>query len=627
MCGLAGIAVRHGAPPPDRGRVAAAIEALHHRGPDGSDAHVTDRIALAHTRLAIIDVDGGAQPLANEDGSVITVYNGEIWNFPELRRELEQHGHRFRTHCDTEALVHGYEEWGDRLPEHLNGMFAFAIWDESAGRLLLARDRMGKKPLYVAETDAGLAFGSDLRSVVLVTGRRPALDRARVAEFLFQRYTNAPRTLVEGIDKLPPGGALSYDGERIRQWAYWTPADDAEPIGPAELRGLLLDAARRRLMSDVPVGVLLSGGIDSAVVAGLLREAGANGLASFTVGYDDPLYDERALARRVAQRHGTEHHELVVGPDDFLRALPRLAWYRDEPIAEPSEVPLFLLAEHAARHVKVVVSGDGGDELFGGYPKYRAERLLGLPTGVPAVACRLGVAARRARPSHRRLGRAAETLRIRDQLLRWASWFRTFDSAELRSLLHPTLAPTAADAALVQPLRAQLAPYAHLDPGRRMLLGDVLTYLPDNMLLRSDKVLMAASLEGRMPLLDHRIVERTVATPAAERSSLRRPKALLRRATSDLVPTEVASAPKRGFTVPVARFLLQTGSRPLQRLVLSDRALDRGLFDPGVLKRLVGGNGGRDEELKVFSLAALELWLRTNVDDVTSHPPQTVEPG
>jgi asparagine synthase (glutamine-hydrolysing) len=627
MCGLAGIAVRRGAPPPDRVRITAAIEALHHRGPDGSGAHVTDRIALAHTRLAIIDVEGGAQPLANEDGSVITVYNGEIWNFPELRRELEQHGHRFRTHCDTEALVHGYEEWGDRLPEHLNGMFAFAIWDERAGRLLLARDRMGKKPLYVAETDAGLAFGSDLRSVALVTGRRPALDRDRVAEFLFQRYTNAPHTLVEGIDKLSPGRALSYDGERVRRWAYWTPADDAEPIGPDELRELLLDAARRRLMSDVPVGVLLSGGIDSAVVAGLLREAGANGLASFTVGYDDPLYDERALARRVARRHGTEHHELVVGPDDFLRALPRLAWYRDEPIAEPSEVPLFLLAEHAARYVKVVVSGDGGDELFGGYPKYRAERLLGLPTGVPAVACRLGVAALRARPSHRRLGRAAETLRIRDQLLRWASWFRTFDAAELRSLLHPTLAPTATDAALVEPLRAQLAPYAHLDTGRRMLLGDVLTYLPDNMLLRSDKVLMGASLEGRMPLLDHRIVERTVATPAAQRSSLRLPKALLRRATSDLVPAEVASAPKRGFTVPVARFLLQNDSRPLQRLVLSHRALDRGLFDPGVLKRLVGGNGGRDEELKVFSLAALELWLRANVDDVTPHPPQTVEPG
>ena len=627
MCGLAGIAVRRGAAPPERGRIDAAIAALHHRGPDGSGSHLTDRIALAHTRLAIVDVEGGAQPLANEDGSVLTVYNGEIWNFPELRRELEHLGHRFRTHCDTEALVHGYEEWGDCLPERLNGMFAFAIWDERRGRLLLSRDRMGKKPLYVTETDGGLAFGSDLRSVALVTGQQPVLDRERVAEFLFQRYSGAPHTLVQGVEKLPPGHALTFDGERVERRAYWRPATDAAPLEPNDLRELLRDSARRRLMSDVPLGVLLSGGVDSAVVLGLLREAGADGLASFTVGYDDPLYDERAVARRVAQLHGTEHHELVVGPHEFIAALSRLAWFRDEPIAEPSEVPLFLLAEHAARHVKVVLTGDGGDELFGGYPKYRAERLLGLPTGLPALACRLGVAALGTRPSHRRLGRAAETLRIRDQLVRWASWFRTFDPTEIRALLHPSLAQSASTAALVEPLRTQLAPYAHVDPGRRMLLGDVLTYLPDNMLLRSDKVLMGASLEGRMPLLDHRIVERAVATPAAKRSSLRRPKALLRRATADLVPAEVASAPKRGFTVPVARFLLQNDSRPLQRLILSERSLDRGLFDPGVLKRLVGGNGGRDEELKVFSLAALELWLRTNVDAVTPHPPETVGPG
>ena len=627
MCGLAGIAVRRGTAPPERGRIDAAIAALHHRGPDGSGSHLTDRIALAHTRLAIVDVEGGAQPLANEDGSVLTVYNGEIWNFPELRRELEQLGHRFWTHCDTEALVHGYEEWGDCLPERLNGMFAFAIWDERRGRLLLSRDRMGKKPLYVTETDGGLAFGSDLRSVALVTGQQPVLDRERVAEFLFQRYSGAPHTLVQGVEKLPPGHALTFDGERVKRRAYWRPATDAAPLEPNDLRELLRDSARRRLMSDVPLGVLLSGGVDSAVVLGLLREAGADGLASFTVGYDDPLYDERAVARRVAQLHGTEHHELVVGPHEFTAALSRLAWFRDEPIAEPSEVPLFLLAEHAARHVKVVLTGDGGDELFGGYPKYRAERLLGLPTGLPALACRLGVAALGTRPSHRRLGRAAETLRIRDQLVRWASWFRTFDPTEIRALLHPSLAQSASTAALVEPLRTQLAPYAHVDPGRRMLLGDVLTYLPDNMLLRSDKVLMGASLEGRMPLLDHRIVERAVATPAAKRSSLRRPKALLRRATADLVPAEVASAPKRGFTVPVARFLLQNDSRPLQRLILSERSLDRGLFDPGVLKRLVGGNGGRDEELKVFSLAALELWLRTNVDAVTPHPPETVGPG
>jgi asparagine synthase (glutamine-hydrolysing) len=572
--------------------------------------------------LSIVDVEGGAQPLRNEDGSVLTVYNGEIWNFPELRRELEQAGHRFRTRCDTEVLVHGYEEWGAGLPERLNGMFAFALWDERRERLLLARDRVGKKPLYVSRTADGVAFGSDLRSVLIVGGIRPVLDEERVAEFLFQRYVTSPATLVRGVEKLPPGHLLEYDRERVVRREYWSVSDGAEPLDPDDLRELLRDSARRRLMSDVPLGVLLSGGIDSAAVAGLLREAGAADLASFTVGFDDPLYDERALARVTARRHGTDHHELVVGRGDFVSALPSLAWFRDEPIAEPSEVPLFLLSQFTARYVKVVLSGDGGDELFGGYPKYRAERILALPTGLPALACRLGVRALRLRPSHRRLGRAAETLEIGDPLLRWASWFRTFAAPEIAELLRPELAASASASALVEPLRSRLEPYGRLDPARRMLIGDLLTYLPENMLLRSDKVLMSASLEGRMPLLDYRIVERATATPAAQRSSIRSPKALLRRATQDLVPEEIASAPKRGFTVPVARFLLSEEEQPLQKLILSERALDRGIFDVEGLKRVVRGTQGSDHELKLFTLGALELFLRTNVDTVAIEPPQ-----
>ena len=297
MCGLAGIVVRRGGAPPSRERINEAVKALRHRGPDGSGSYVTEAVGLAHTRLSIVDVEGGAQPLRNEDGTVVTVYNGEIWNFPELRRELEQAGHRFRTRCDTEVLVHGYEEWGAGLPARLNGMFAFALWDERRERLLLARDRVGKKPLYVSRTADGVAFGSDLRSVLIVGGIRPALDEERVAEFLFQRYVTSPATLVQGVEKLPPGQLLEYDRERVVRREYWSVSDGAEPLEPGDLRELLRDSARRRLMSDVPLGVLLSGGIDSAAVAGLLREAGAADLASFTVGFDDPLYDERALAR------------------------------------------------------------------------------------------------------------------------------------------------------------------------------------------------------------------------------------------------------------------------------------------------------------------------------------------
>src|SRR5215210_15779 len=351
MCGIVGVVRAGGVEPADRDRVATAVEALRHRGPDANGVHAEPRCVLGHTRLSIVDLAGGRQPMRNEDGSVLAVFNGEIWNHLELRRRLEQHGHRFATRSDTEVLVHGYEEWGDRLPSHLNGMFAFAIWDGRRERLLVARDRLGKKPLYVAELDRGLVFGSDARSVLLAGGRKPEVDAAHLGEFLFQRYVGAPRTVFKGVSRLEPGHLATFEDGRKEIRRYWSV--DPEPerdVAPEELRALLLDAVSKRLMSDVPLGVLLSGGVDSASVLGLMREAGAGSLSSFTIGFDDPLYDERPLARLAAAGAETEHHELVVGPEDFLAALPRLAWYRDEPLAETSEVPLLLLAELAGRH-------------------------------------------------------------------------------------------------------------------------------------------------------------------------------------------------------------------------------------------------------------------------------------
>ena len=393
MCGIVGIVRAGGVQPADRDRVAKAVEALRHRGPDANGVHAEPRCVLGHTRLSIVDLAGGRQPMRNEDGSVLAVFNGEIWNHLELRRQLEQQGHRFATRSDTEVLVHGYEEWGDRLPSHLNGMFAFAIWDGRSQRLLLARDRLGKKPLYVAELDRGLVFGSDARSVLLAGGRKPEVESEHLGEFLFQRYVGGPRTLFKGISRLEPGHVATFEDARKQIRRYWSVDPQPErDVAPEELRPLLLDAVAKRLMSDVPLGVLLSGGVDSASVLGLMREAGASSLSSFTIGFDDALYDERPLARVAAASAETDHHELVVGAEDFLAALPRLAWYRDEPLAETSEVPLLLLAELAGRHVKVVLSGDGGDEVFGGYPKYRAERLLRMgPAGSTCTsACRQG---------------------------------------------------------------------------------------------------------------------------------------------------------------------------------------------------------------------------------------------
>jgi asparagine synthase (glutamine-hydrolysing) len=627
MCGICGMVAARGQPAPARANVERAVAALRHRGPDDKGYYAEGPAAFGQTRLAIIDLERGDQPMPNEDGTVVAVYNGEIWNHLALRLELERAGHVFRSRSDTEVLVHGWEEWGEGLLERLDGMFAFALWDAGRGRLLLGRDRTGKKPLYVAETEAGLAFGSDARSVLLVSGREPELAMEHVPELLFQRYVGAPRTLFRGIRRLRPGAYLLYDGEDAAERTYWSvQADPVARLDPVELRALLRDAAARRLMSDVPLGVLLSGGVDSAAVLGLMREAGAGAVASFTIGFDEPLYDEREAARITATRFGTDHHELVVGSDDFLAALPRLAWFRDDPVAEPSEVPLLLLAELAGRHVKVVLSGDGGDELFGGYPKYRAERLL--RAGGRAAAAALGLAGRLAarRPSHRRLDRAVETAAIRDEILRWASWFRTFSPVELSRLVAPDLVEAASAERLTRPLNERLAPYAHVDAGRRMLLGDLFTYLPDNMLLRADKVLMGASVEGRMPLLDVGVVERAVRAPASQRAGLRHPKAILREALGGLVPEAVLRLPKRGFPVPVASLLLDRGGATLERLLLSERTLGRGLLRPDEVRSLVNGEGmTAARELKLFTLASLEFFLRTNVDRVRLTPPESLE--
>jgi asparagine synthase (glutamine-hydrolysing) len=624
MCGIVGYVSAHGAPPPRRQLVETAVSALTHRGPDGSGFYHTDCVSLGHTRLSIIDVADGFQPMSNEDRSVWTIYNGEIWNYRDVRRRLETVGHAFATKCDTEVIVHGYEEWGEDVVSHLDGMFAFAVWDDTRQRLLLGRDRMGKKPLYVRHSADGLAFGSDARSVLIAAGQSPRVATDRVAEFLFQRYVNAPYTMFAGVEKLPPATTLLYDRETSRSHAYWALQQDVadEIVTPEKLRALLRDAVQKRLMSDVPLGVFLSGGIDSAAVLGLMRELGREAVAAFTIGFEDPAFDERPAARASADLHGADWYSLAVGPDDFVDALPRLSWYRDEPMAEPSEIPLLLLSEFASEHVTVVLSGEGGDELFGGYPKYRAERLLAL--GSVAAAALRGAAKVKARtPSHRAFDRAVETMGIVDPLLRWASWFRSFDADEVRALIAGDGVTT--DEALTRALAARLSAYSGLDHGRQMLVGDLLTYLPDNLLLRADKVTMAASLEGRMPLLDRTVVETIHKLPFGRRAGLRKSKSVLREAVDDLVPSGSLRQAKRGFPVPVGRLVTERRSLP-QRLLLSDRCLERGLLRPDAVRRLVNeSNHATARDLKLFTLCALELWLRTNVDDLRLAPPQALE--
>jgi asparagine synthase (glutamine-hydrolysing) len=627
MCGIVGIAWAPSATPPDTAGLEAAVHALSHRGPDACSFHRGRNVALGHTRLSIIDVADGFQPMANEDSSVWTIYNGEIWNYADLRRRLERAGHVFRTRCDTEVLVHGYEEWGDDVVHELDGMYAFAVWDDRHGRLLLARDRLGKKPLYVHVGAELVAFGSDARSVLLAAGLTPRVDEERIAQFLFQRDVNSPHTMFAEVEKLPPATRFTYDGTSVERSSYWSlSAEGTEPLTTTRLRSLLRTAVEKRLMSDVPLGVYLSGGVDSAAVLGLMREAGMEDVAAFTIGFDDPVYDERPWAEQTARFHGADWHSVVVAAEDFVQALPRLAWYRDEPIAEPSEIPLLLLSEFATQHVTVALSGEGGDELFGGYPKYRAERVLRATGQVGAAALR-SLAAISRRPTHRALDRAVETTAIRDESLRWASWFRSFSPAQISSVLAPGVPRPLSEDSFAEPLRALLAPYAGLDAGRRMMVGDLLSYLPDNLLLRADKVMMGASIEGRMPFLDRTLVESVHRLALARRAGVRSAKQILREAVADLVPRSVLSQPKRGFPVPVSRLLVADRMRLPERLLLSSRSLDRGIFDPDAIRRFVldDTSSGRGRDLQLFTLCSLELWLRVNVDELRLAPPDSLE--
>jgi asparagine synthase (glutamine-hydrolysing) len=627
MCGIVGVVDARGIPHGTEKGVRMAVEALRHRGPDDNGVWTDPNCVLGHTRLSIIDVVGGTQPMQNEDGLVVAIFNGEIWNYQDLRKSLIAAGHVFTSASDTEVLVHGYEEWGVELPKHLDGMFAFAVWDISRKRLLLARDRLGKKPLALVRTEQGLSFASDARAALLAANKKPELAEEVVPEFLFQRYVDAPRTLLRGVEKLQPGHLAVFESGQLHIRTYWQLNDDAtRPLPEQDLRALLETAVERRLMSDVPLGALLSGGVDSALVASLMNARGLHGFPTFTIGFDNSLYDERALAALTARSLGTDHYELLMRSEDLVQALPRLVWARDEPMAEPSEIPLLLLAEFAARHVKVVLSGDGGDELFGGYPKYRLDRLLRAHL-VPRGALRLAkpLAARKA--SHRRFGRALAAAAIRDDIVRWSGWFRSFSAEELGPLLMPGLRPLSTEAALAEPLRSRLVPFTNLDATRRMIVGDLLTYLPDNMLARGDKVMMAASLEGRMPLLDRDVVERVHSAPGGDRVGLRSGKRMLRNVAQGLVPDAVLAAGKKGFPVPVSSLLLHGPERLAEHILLSERALSRGLYDPAKLTELVKQPAADSSTagLQLFTLLSLELWLRANVDSVTLTPPSDME--
>jgi asparagine synthase (glutamine-hydrolysing) len=611
VCGICGIASASGAVDPTR--LASMSATLVHRGPDSDGSVIDGAVGLAARRLSIVDLETGDQPIANEDGSIHVVQNGEIYNYRELRVELERAGHRFRTHGDTEVLVHLYEQEGDAFAGRLRGMFAVALWDAPRRRLVLARDRFGIKPLYYRREGDGLAFASELRALP-----RGEIDLDALDAFLAFNSIPAPLSIFRGTRKLPAGHVLVWEGgePRLERFARPAPAREArqddEGFLAEELRARLRDSVRAHLVADVPVGVLLSGGVDSSALAALAAAETSEPLRTFSIGFEERSFDELGDARLVAERYGTRHRELVLRPDAAL-LLPALAAAFDEPFADSSALPTYLVSQLAAEDVKVALSGEGGDELFGGYYTYVADRL----------AERVGWAAPLARPLVELLpsssARASFDYRAKrfvrgaalPPLERHHAWKEIF-SVDLRA----ELTGRRSDFDPVEVLRARFAETEGAPLLARLQDVDLGVYLADDLLVKTDRASMAHSLEARVPYLDPLVAGFALSLP--ERAKVRgfRKKVLLRRAVEPLLPREVVHGRKRGFSIPAAAWL-RGELEPFARETLSAATLERqGFFRPEAVTRLVDAHVGRREDLsrQLWGLLAFTLWYEHHVE-------------
>jgi len=613
VCGICGLASRTGTADPERLRAMSAT--LVHRGPDSDGELVDGPVGLAARRLSIIDLAGGDQPIANEDGTVHVVQNGEIYNFRELRAELERAGHRFSTRCDTEALVHLYEEHGEGFADRLRGMFAVAIWDSRRRRLVLARDRYGIKPLYYRDDNGELAFASELRALP-----RGEVDLDSLEGFLAFNSVPAPYSIFAGTLKLPAGHLLVWeDGvTRVERYARPAPvpASEVRKENPAELaeelRARMRDSVRAHLIADVPVGVLLSGGVDSSLLAALAAQESGEPVHTFSIGFEERSFDELDDARSVAAMYGTRHEELVVRPDAAL-LLPRLAETFDEPFADSSALPTYLVSELAARHVKVALSGEGGDELFGGYYTYAAD-LLALRIGRLAplarpVVERLPSSSRKASLDYKakRFVRGASL----PPLERHHAWKEIF-SADFRAEL--TGRRSAFDP--VDVLRARFAETEGAELLARLQDVDLGTYLVDDLLVKTDRASMAHSLEARVPYLDPVVTGLALALPTRLKIRGLQKKLLLRQTAAPLLPRKIVYGRKRGFSIPAAAWL-RGDLAPFARDVLAPDTLRRqGYFRPEPVTRLLDRHVAGEEDLsrQLWGLLGFTLWHQHHVE-------------
>jgi asparagine synthase (glutamine-hydrolysing) len=613
MCGICGLVANGGGP--DREALEAMNSTLRHRGPDSAGMVVNGPVGLAARRLSIIDLETGDQPIANEDRSVHVVQNGEIYNHAQLRAELEAQGHRMRTdHSDTEVLVHLYEQHGPAFAERLRGMFAVAIWDSRKRRLVLARDRFGIKPLHWARlADGGLAFGSELKCMLPAPGFSREIDAEAVEAFLAFNSIPAPLTIYKSARKLPPGHYLVWEegseDVTIERYARELPSTTPRAAQPGDVLEALRDSVRAHLVSDVPVGVMLSGGVDSAALAALAATESGERIHTFSIGFEEQGFDETARARLVAERYGTEHHELMVRPN-AVDLLPKLAEAFDEPFADSSALPTWLVSELAASHVKVAMSGEGGDELFGGYYTYVADllaprvgRLAAL--GRPLIE-RLPSSSKRAASFDYKAKRFARAAAL-PPLERHHGWKEIFDADARRALLTRDRAKGSDPLGIYREHYAETAGAPEL---ARLQELDLNVYLPSDLLVKTDRASMAHSLEARVPFLDKAVSDVALALPTSQKVRGFDKKRLLRKALEPLLPREVTRGRKQGFSIPASAWL-RGELEPFAREVLSPaRVREQGWFDPDVVTAIVDRHvaGREDLSRQIWGLMAFSLW-------------------
>ncbi|MBX3443907.1 MAG: asparagine synthase (glutamine-hydrolyzing) [Planctomyces sp.] len=653
MCGIAGAAWTERGLPLPTDALARMTAAIAHRGPDDSGdywsadsrgaqdgAPTRPGCALGFRRLSIIDLAAGHQPLSNEDGSVWIVFNGEIYNYRELRQDLEARGHRFSTHTDTETIVHLYEEHGIDCVRRLRGMFALALWDAGRQRLLLARDRIGKKPLFYTHADGRLVFASELKSLLQLADIPREVDPEAVDLYLTYQYVPHPRSILKGVHKLSPGHVAVFERGALDVRRYWRPpyddADAGDLADPAlqecrrwsaadwtsHLRRTLTDAVRLRMRSDVPIGAFLSGGIDSTITAGLMQSLSDRPILTFSIGFPIPQFDERRFARDAAQRLGTEHHEYVVEPS-ALESLPRLSWHYDEPFGDSSAIPTMYLAEVTRRQVTVSLSGDGGDELFAGYDRYEAVRLArladrlpqflrnvfgwGLWQKIPTSSAQMSFGRR----AKRFLGGLSESPERR-----YLKWVGMFDRDRRQDLYTPEFRRRIEGFDSGRFLLDCYAMCVDRDFVTRTTCADLLSYLPCDILTKVDIASMAHSLEVRCPFLDHHVVELAARMPIELKQRGGRGKRILIDAFGDLLPQSIQDRPKMGFGVPIDHWFRNELRDLVNDILLDSRAVARGYFRPEAVRRLIGEHqsGRWDHSYRLWTLICFEQWHRNYID-------------